>query len=296
MEAKGDLSLQHLKLLKLDQLTVQTTGTKRKVWRLGPTNEFGGADQEVVIRMQGILAQADLTPGNVSRFTTTTAINMSQRVQLIGLESPTFKDCIDQTRNVAALYAQHFKGFKMSRYETGDDVHGDFLNASNRFFTSLHDDPQAVPTPFGAGVDIMGVLPKLQGTVLVHTEDNAVKYFRIGEDPKTKEAVRDAAFPALFQVGDIVEVHGSFIAFTTKKGKEITMLFNLQTITLIDSSFTKAATMAKNKSNHAIDATASFSMRRKAPYENEDGEIHKRFRGLAVTEAMIEPANSIVDK
>lgn len=56
-----------------------------------------------------------------------------------------------------------------------------------------------------------------------------------------REAVYDTTFPGTFRVGDIVEVHGSFVAFTAKKGKEMRMQLLLQSVTLLDSSFTKVS-------------------------------------------------------
>lgn len=43
-------------------MTVQTTGNRKKIWRLGPNEQ-----EELVFRMQGVISKLDLQPGNVAR-------------------------------------------------------------------------------------------------------------------------------------------------------------------------------------------------------------------------------------
>lgn len=52
---------------KTDGIGVQQTGTNRKVYRLGPIGDDGEVHTELVLRIQGILSNVELVPGNVSR-------------------------------------------------------------------------------------------------------------------------------------------------------------------------------------------------------------------------------------
>jgi hypothetical protein len=43
-------------------MSIQRTGGKKKTWRLGPNEQ-----DELVIRMQGIISKLELQPGNVTK-------------------------------------------------------------------------------------------------------------------------------------------------------------------------------------------------------------------------------------
>ncbi|KAJ7290799.1 hypothetical protein C8J57DRAFT_1493513 [Mycena rebaudengoi] len=272
LSAKDDDAIQHLKSIKLENIAVQKTGTNRKTWRLGTVDEVGTVDQELVIRMQGIISKAKLSPGNVSKFDATNAINISQNISLVGFDSDNYAQCIQRVKEIHTFYEQHFSGFNMTKIDFGTDPKHQELTAGNRFFTSILDVPLAEHQAFGTGVDLMDVLPRFLGGNLVHTEDNVIKYYRAGKDDagRASETVYDAAFPSTFQVGDIVEIHGSFVTFTTKKGRDMRMHFNLQTVTLLDPSFSKAASSASRQST-ADAQKAPSNLKRKSPYGLNEG-------------------------
>ncbi|KAJ7279942.1 hypothetical protein C8J57DRAFT_1501402 [Mycena rebaudengoi] len=238
----------------------------------------------MVFRFQGIISKVELQPGDVSKFDHITAINISQAIELVGLSSDNFKQCMASTKNIHQFFSGHFDGVTMASWDTDDQKHGSRLRPSTRFFTSTSEDPKAVPVPMGAGVDLLGMLKKFESTHLLHTESNVVSYFKRGTNPVTKEAVYDTTFPGTFRVGDIVEVHGSFVAFTAKKGKEMRMQLLLQSVTLLDSSFTKSANLARNAGDSTIN-TNRVQLKRRTPYESEDNSLNvaqKRFKELAV--------------
>ncbi|KAJ7271547.1 hypothetical protein C8J57DRAFT_1226136 [Mycena rebaudengoi] len=276
-----DHALQHLKDINVEHLTVQSTGAKKKTWCLGPN-----AAEELVIRMQGIVSKLDLQPGSAKRFDVKSAVNLSQSLEIVGMGGPAFEQCINSTKSIHQFYEQNFVGVNMSKWDVKDATYGSRLKFSTRFFTSNHEDPTVVAVPFGPGVDLLGALTKFEGTHLVHGSDNVVRYYRKSVDPKTQETVYDGTFPGSFRVGDVVEVHGSLVTFTTKKGKEMRMHFTLQSVTLIDGEFSKAASWERNKED-SVGVVQTSAMRRKAPYAPDDtlAATQKKFKSLAVTDA-----------
>jgi hypothetical protein len=122
-----------------------------------------------------------------------------------------------------------------------------------RYFLRSRSCKSLTPRQFGPGVDPNGDLEKLQGSLYVHTEDNAVQY--LGEKPEKKEGKSkyDALIyrkkcllitlngryfninPIRFQRGDIVEVKISFFCVPTRT-KTLKMLTSLRAIVLVDDS------------------------------------------------------------
>jgi hypothetical protein len=48
-------------------MTVQSTGTNKKIWRIGLADDEGKVSEELVFRVQGIIAKVGLQPGNVAK-------------------------------------------------------------------------------------------------------------------------------------------------------------------------------------------------------------------------------------
>jgi hypothetical protein len=115
-----------------------------------------------------------------------TAINLTQLVQLTGAGSPSFKHLTDGSKEVYRFFEQHLTGLPMIRGDV-DEVNGDTqLIASNRFFTSTLEEPNAVSCGLPAGVDLMNALGKFKGGHLIHTDDNSVFYYRKSKDLASK--------------------------------------------------------------------------------------------------------------
>ncbi|KAJ7270201.1 hypothetical protein C8J57DRAFT_1508245 [Mycena rebaudengoi] len=261
-------------------MSIQRTGGKKKTWRLGPNEQ-----DELVICMQGIISKLELQPGNVTKFGSNSAVNLTQSIEIVGLGGPNFQRCVEVSHSIHQFYAQNFVGVNMSRWDVDDNTYGVKLKLATRFFTSTLEEPKAVAVPLQPGTDLLGVLQKFEGSHLVHTSENVVRYYRKAVDPKTQDNVYDVTFPGTFKIGDIVEVHGSLVAFTTKKGKEMRMHFGLHSVTLLDASFSKAATAERNK-EHQDGSVQTTNMRRKAPYAQDDNiaVAQKKFKSLVVTD------------
>ncbi|KAK7054074.1 hypothetical protein R3P38DRAFT_3171588 [Favolaschia claudopus] len=238
----------------------------RKCWRLGAMDEFGNVEHEISFRMQGILSKVDLVPGNITRCSLERAANLCQRVELTGIGSESFALSANNILVVQDIF--------------------------RRFFAGQRTDGRAVEeVPFGPGVDPLGHLANFRSSDLVHTAENDVKYFRLANDLDKRHALSDRdsfyeAFPAAFRKGDIVEVQGSIIAFFAKN-HVVKTIFQMNVLTLLDASFSKAAEVAKS---HAYKpAPPRQLLKRKVWYEQEDSDVHitrRRFKDLRLEETV----------
>ncbi|KAJ7710827.1 hypothetical protein B0H17DRAFT_914525, partial [Mycena rosella] len=211
---------------------------KTHIWRVGPISKGGQVEDELVFRIQGILSKVNLVPVNIHQLPVNKAINASQQITLTGAGCKMFDIGINRLEELSALYSRYFSGEIMTKWTPSTDGTAVVLSASNRYFTHMEDEPDAVAIAFGDGVDPLGHLQKFIGTQLVHTEANVVKYYKRTKKTDSQDFELDIAFPGNFRVGDIVEIEASVIGFMAVN-KHARMHCNLSAITLLDSSFSK---------------------------------------------------------
>ena len=103
---------------------------------------------------------------------------LSQQIGLVGLGSGLFTKAMDKLNDFDAMFTRYFHGFSVQKLakEAQNGVPG--ITASNRFFTSKKDFPNAEGVPFGPGVDPLGLLELQLGDDLIHSTDNSVGYFK----------------------------------------------------------------------------------------------------------------------
>ncbi|KAJ7692800.1 hypothetical protein B0H16DRAFT_1279619, partial [Mycena metata] len=193
--------------------------------------------EELSFHMQGILVKSSLTPGDIERLPVNKAINTSQGLTIIGLGSLRFGEAVGKLNDVHALYSRYFPPNSMSKWSDTDGAET-VLKASNRFFTAIVDDPDAVHIKFSTGVDPLRKLERFVGDQLVHTSANVVRY-PIRSCHHRAYTV-EVAYPGSFRIGDVVEIDVSVIAFkTSSRQNQIKMHCNLNGLTLLDATFSK---------------------------------------------------------
>ncbi|KAJ7440931.1 hypothetical protein B0H11DRAFT_2252468 [Mycena galericulata] len=181
-----DAAVQHLNSLNVEPLTVQITGTNRKIWRVGPATKEGQVEDELVFRFQGILSRFSLVPVQIKDQQPNKVATASQQVTLIGCGSEQFEAGLLNTRELHALYTRYFQG-DVTKLPGTNGAGVLVLSASNRFLTSLQDEPL-----------LWGVVWSIPSTTWWITTAPIT-------DDATGKTVYDTAFPANFRVGDLVE-------------------------------------------------------------------------------------------
>ncbi|KAJ6462341.1 hypothetical protein C8R47DRAFT_1225490 [Mycena vitilis] len=271
--AANKTAMKHLADLDADEMDVVETGN-RKNWRLCVRDEDDQVADEVIFRVQGVLLKNNLTPKNTAACPARKIAFICQHLEICGLTSETFLLAIAKTEEVNQRFHEHFSSVTVVDLARPTTSLGPGLSAANRLFTSKSDAPTEQDNDFVEGVDPTGALARLKNRDLIHGPDNMVRYFRRVTDEQNSERVRyDVTVPGVFKVGDIVEVQLSFIAIQSAH-QDVKVTTRLQALTLLDSSFTKAAAMARNLAK--VESKPQQAVRRKVGYFYEDEEEASR--------------------
>ncbi|KAJ7626518.1 hypothetical protein DFH06DRAFT_1141829 [Mycena polygramma] len=263
--------MKHLADLDVDLMTIVETGNKKN-WRLCARQEEDGVSDEVIFRVQGILLKNNLTPKNTATCPPRKIPFICQHLEISGLKSETFRLAIAQIEEVNQQFHEHFSGSTVLDLARPVSSLGPGLGASNRLFTMKADAPTEQDTEFVDGLDPTGSLEKLKTRDLIHAPENMVSYFRYNASAEAGEVSYERAVPGAFKVGDIVELQMCFVAIQTAHF-EIKVTTRLQAVTLLDGSFTKSATSARNLAK--VESKPQKAVRRKVGYFYEDEEAAK---------------------
>ncbi|KAK0480580.1 hypothetical protein IW261DRAFT_1592981 [Armillaria novae-zelandiae] len=125
----------------------------------------------------------------------------------------------------------------------------------------------------GRNVDPNGILCKLAGDKLEHTEDNEVKYYQGVAEGEKKRYIETK--PQVFRVGDIVEARCS-IVFVSCKGGDAKMKLILHALALVNCEHTTDADRERKRGDDRRDIpNASNRMKRKVQFDYSDSEEEK---------------------
>ncbi|KAJ6459155.1 hypothetical protein C8R47DRAFT_1226694 [Mycena vitilis] len=269
-----NVAMKHLSDLEADDMDIVATGNKKN-WRLCVRDEEDGqVSDEVIFRAQGIVLKNNLTPKNTVSCPARKVPFICQHIEVCGLDSPTFREAIAKTEEVNERFHEHFSSVTVVDLVRPASSLGPVIAASNRLFTIKTDAPTKQDTDFVDGLDPTGALEKLKHRELIHAPDNMVHYFRfvaVGAD--SGKVKYEKTVPGTFKAGDIVEIQMSFVAIQAANS-EIKVTARLQAVTLLDASFTKAATIARNRAR--IETKPQQAVRRKIGYFHEDQEEPER--------------------
>ena len=164
----------------------------------------------------------------------------------------TFASALETVQAMHGLFDDYFGEGHLQGLEQDNRA---VLSTSNRYFTHKRDVGRASQVAFGDGVDPNGILRKMAGTDYIHTDKNAVNYYRIllGSDgtktcipckhecpsTMTDQIIRHSSItPQSFHTGDLVELEVSFMAVPLAgEGQRVKMVTVLRSITLLDKQF-----------------------------------------------------------
>ncbi|KAK0465733.1 hypothetical protein IW261DRAFT_1598537 [Armillaria novae-zelandiae] len=154
-------------------------------------------------------------------------------------------------------------------------VHGsNAIELSNRYFQRKTSSwTQSSRMQIGRNVDPNGILCKLAGDKLEHTEDNKVKYYQGVAEGEKKRYIETK--PQVFHVGNIVEARCS-IVFVSCKGGDAKMKLILRALALVNCEHTTDADRERKRGDDRRDIpNASNRMKRKVGFDYSDSEEEK---------------------
>ncbi|PBK69293.1 hypothetical protein ARMSODRAFT_843333, partial [Armillaria solidipes] len=156
---------------------------------------------------------------------------LNQAVTITGLGSAMFRNAIESVKEVRSKAERDFWQGQLEDWKPDQFQGEDVLELSNRFFRPRRKSEQEDGVPLTEDIDPNGVLARLAGTNLIHTEDNVVKYFRGMLDGKKKRYI--PARPQVFRLGDIVEAQCS-VVFVKSKGGGVKTKLILRALVLVN--------------------------------------------------------------
>ncbi|KAJ7482344.1 hypothetical protein B0H11DRAFT_1719455, partial [Mycena galericulata] len=215
---------------------------KRREWRLCKFDEAENCFSEMVVRLQGILVQADLVPdaNSLTRTRPNKVLYLSQRAMLAGYGSPSFEKSVRNAEEIYSLFQRNFAAGTMVEWKPPIIVDDEAFNAATRFFTLRADAPNETDLAFGDGVDATGRLETMKGRALLHLNDNKITYLKRTIDAVTRKATYEETSPGVFRLGDLVEMEAYFVAFR-RQDNSVKMTIRFQGLTLLDASYSKVA-------------------------------------------------------
>ncbi|KAJ7016596.1 hypothetical protein C8F04DRAFT_1280984 [Mycena alexandri] len=271
LKARNSKCTVHLADIELQDVDVRMLVQGKKTWRLCVPDEEGDVNDEVVVRMQGILTKNNLVPRNVQTCAPNRAQFLTQHVEVCGLDTSTFTDSMARLESIKERFAQQLAGLEVAPMVEPTEV--DKFVASNRVFSLKTDVPCEQDNFFEDGVDSAGLLHKLKRSELIHAPENIVKYFR-KKTVDEMNIVYAPFYPGGFQIGDLVELQVSFVAISVNKSI-VKITTRLQAVTLLDNKFSQEASIARAVA--ALRQT-NVAMRRKVGYFAEDEEEDRKFK------------------
>ncbi|PBK59902.1 hypothetical protein ARMSODRAFT_1027029 [Armillaria solidipes] len=219
-------------------------------WRLVMQKGTGDKTEEMIFTATGAIGAMDLPP--------------------VLKETPSMKDKVrfmSQAVTLTGLGSTRFEGSEW----TPSMVQGyDAIELSNRYFRPRGKDYRGEDLMLSPDVDPNGILRRVAGDNMVHTEDNEVSYFRGMIENGKKRYVK--AKPQMFRIGDIVEAQCS-VVFVKCKGAGIRMKVILRALALVNCEYSMDADRARRKSiTIGASTTNSQKMKRKIGFEYSDDE------------------------
>ncbi|KAJ7767246.1 hypothetical protein B0H16DRAFT_354193 [Mycena metata] len=273
LAARNLKSIVHLADLELLDVDVRETNAGRRFWRLC-VEEEDNLNDELVVRVQGIMTKNNLVPRNVQSCSPAKAQYLSQQIEIRGAGSQTFIAAMAKLQAVADRFDQQLAGVEVAPFSDGVGDSNYTFVASNRVFTLKSDVPTEQDNFFQDGVDSAGLLHKLKRKDFIHAPDNIVKYYR-KHTPSGVGMAYLQFYPGGFQVGDIVELQVSFVAVSSFRGK-VKITTRLQAVTLLHSKWTEDATISRSAA--AMRQISNPAIRKKVGYFEEDEEDARKVK------------------
>ncbi|KAK7446027.1 hypothetical protein VKT23_014650 [Stygiomarasmius scandens] len=226
---------------------------------LDNNNEPGGYYQETIFRLQGVVYEKELPPLKNIRDRRLQPAYIRQHVGITGLGLTYMTEAIDHLHQIFAHFQRTLKNEELTPW-SGDHSCERFegITASCRYFTVGSSAFGRQSVPFQNGVDPDGLLRRMLGDGITHTEENVVLYMKATKSgPESKWRYREIS-PSIFSIGDIVEIQFTVMVVRQKEGNH-KMITVLKSLTLLDDSVSVAATVARNKAMATKNFTAKPS-------------------------------------
>ncbi|KAJ3510211.1 hypothetical protein NMY22_g16038 [Coprinellus aureogranulatus] len=207
---------------------------------------------EAVWHIQGVLSSVELPPFVVRGKLKDKVKFLRQGIRLSGLNTASFELAVQKIQDIMAIWCRSVSKILPATF-LGEDEQGNYLDLSNRYFSSTRDGRGGPAKRFTDEVDPTGVLSIHGNDQYYHGEENTVLYLQRCSSAQAGRKRLTPVPPVTFKKGDIVEVQVTFMLIPAKLNAW-RMVPTLRCITLLDGQFAQACV---RESLHFRNATTS---------------------------------------
>ncbi|THU80904.1 hypothetical protein K435DRAFT_694705 [Dendrothele bispora CBS 962.96] len=171
--------------------------------------ERKGFYHEALFRLQGVIYERELPPlkETRTRIRLSDAPYLRQHIGITGLGLAYMTDAVDNIHRLYAKFERALQSQDLHPWAADQSCGYNGISANCRYFTVGKNASGRQSIPFQDGVDPDGVLRRMLGNGIVHTEENTVLYMKANKPdlPNSKWRYQDIS-PANFSIGDIVKI------------------------------------------------------------------------------------------
>ncbi|PPQ74218.1 hypothetical protein CVT24_001132 [Panaeolus cyanescens] len=257
------------------------------VWKLAYANN---PEEEVLLRLPGILCQKELPPVTIPLDTLTrkhTKKYLRQQVQITGLGGIQFDHAINKIREIYLKFADKLDEKLLHPWRPDSFNSFPAINAATRYFTPTRMAASSTSVAFASYVDPDGRLKQAMGSEFIHTMENRVEYYEMIHGLNDGVSYR-AVDPVTFKVGDIVE---AILAFSVvpvtpqdiRNGSK-KMIISLRSLALLDNTQRMNAALVEMQTQASISfiqpLAPSANKRRRVRFNQDATDEEDSIMGL----------------
>ncbi|KAJ3517772.1 hypothetical protein NMY22_g13893 [Coprinellus aureogranulatus] len=155
---------------------------------------------EAVWHIQGVLSSVELPPFVVRGKLKDKVKFLRQGVRLSGLNTASFELAVQRIQDIMAIWCRSVSKILPATF-VGEDEQGNYLDLSNRYFSSMRDGRGGPAKPFTDDVDPTGVLASMENDQYYHGEENTVLYLQRFSSAQTGKKRLTPIPPVTFKKG-----------------------------------------------------------------------------------------------
>ncbi|KAJ7268332.1 hypothetical protein C8J57DRAFT_1228046 [Mycena rebaudengoi] len=192
------------------------------------------------ITMEGVLQEMNLPPMKKAKISASNVAYARQQATIVGLGAESFDKAVEQIAKIAYEVELAFEDSDVLAWTAQDaSVDGTHLQATCCYFTTGKEPPTNQVVDFTKHVVPAGVLSRMLSKGMYHCIDNEVLYLDLEGDKLINKN------PSGFQVGDIVELGLSVIAFKGPRDGKAVIKLVVPSLVFLDGTHTRDAKIAQ---------------------------------------------------
>ncbi|THU76139.1 hypothetical protein K435DRAFT_813698 [Dendrothele bispora CBS 962.96] len=149
-------------------------------------SELQGFYQESLFRLQGVIYERELPPLSNKRVHSSQAPYLRQHIGITGLGLVYMSQAIEHFHQLYAKFERGLASEEIDAWHADQSYKYEGITANSHYFTIGANAAGRQSIPFQDGVDPEGILRRLLGNGMAHTEENSVLYMKATNTGQSK--------------------------------------------------------------------------------------------------------------